>query len=315
MVDAAALALTKPGVRVVNVARGGIVDEQALADAIVSGRVGGAAVDVFAVEPTTDSPLFGLEQVVVTPHLGASTVEAQDKAGLAVASAVAAALAGDLVPSAVNLDLGPTLSEEARPQVELAEQLGATFAQWARGLPARLVVLAQGGAAAQSIRAVALGAMKGALQASSDELVTYVNAPLVAERHGMDVVQESTPHRGDHRSLIRITGEVAGQVRTVAGSVAEDRGPVLVDVDGYVLEFPINPHMLLLVNSDTPGVIGRVGTALGDAGVNIADMAVGRNRTGEAMMGLSLDQDPGNALVERLRRLDGVRTANAIHLA
>jgi D-3-phosphoglycerate dehydrogenase len=256
-----------------------------------------------------------LEQVVVTPHLGASTVEAQDKAGLAVASAVAAALAGDLVPSAVNLDLGPTLSEEARPQVELAEQLGATFAQWARGLPARLVVLAQGGAAAQSIRAVALGAMKGALQASSDELVTYVNAPLVAERHGMDVVQESTPHRGDHRSLIRITGEVAGQVRTVAGSVAEDRGPVLVDVDGYVLEFPINPHMLLLVNSDTPGVIGRVGTALGDAGVNIADMAVGRNRTGEAMMGLSLDQDPGNALVERLRRLDGVRTANAIHLA
>ncbi len=314
MVDAAALALTKPGVRVVNVARGGIVDEQALADAIVSGHVGGAAVDVFAVEPTTESPLFGLEQVVVTPHLGASTVEAQDKAGLAVASAVAAALAGDLVTSAVNLDLGPTLSDEARPQVELAEQLGATFAQWARGLPAQLVVLAQGGAAAQSIRAVALGAMKGALQASSDELITYVNAPLVAERRGMEVVQESTPHRGDHRSLIRITGEVDGQVRTVAGSVAEDRGPVLVDVDGYVLEFPINPHMLLLVNSDTPGVIGRVGTAVGDAGVNIADMAVGRNLTGEAMMGLSLDQDPGTALVEGLRRLEGVRAASSIHL-
>ncbi len=192
ILDAAALATTKPGVRIVNVARGGIVDEQALADAVASGHVAGAAVDVFAVEPTTDSPLFGLEQVVVTPHLGASTVEAQDKAGLAVASAVAAALEGGLVSTAVNLDIGPKLSDEARPHVELAEQLGAVFAQWAHGLPARFAVTAEGGAAAQSIRAVALGAMKGALQASSDEPVSYVNAPMVAERRGMQVVQEST---------------------------------------------------------------------------------------------------------------------------
>ncbi|MGI8823471.1 MAG: phosphoglycerate dehydrogenase [Acidimicrobiia bacterium] len=314
LIDAAALARTKPGVRIVNVARGGIVDEQALADAVVSGQVGGAAVDVFDVEPTTDSPLFGLEQVVVTPHLGASTVEAQDKAGLAVASAVATALEGGLVPSAVNLDLGPKLSDGARPHVEMAERLGRIFTQWSRGLPAQLAVLAQGGEAALSIRAVALGAMKGALQASSDELVTYVNAMMVAERRGMEVMQESTPHGGDHRSLIRISGEVDGHPRTVAGSVMDTRGPVLVDVDGYVLEFPISTHMLLLANADTPGVIGRVGTALGGAGINIDDMAVGRNRAGGAMMGLSIDREADPALMDELRRLEGVLTAASIRL-
>ncbi|MBA2338428.1 MAG: phosphoglycerate dehydrogenase [Acidimicrobiia bacterium] len=314
LIDAAALRLTKRGVRIVNVARGGIVDEQALADAIVSGHVGGAAVDVFAVEPTTDSPLFGLEHVVVTPHLGASTVEAQDKAGLAVASAVAAALAGGLVPSAVNLDLGPKLSDDARPHVELAERLGRLFAQWARGLPAQLVVLAQGREAAPSIRAVALGAMKGALQASSDELVTYVNATMVAERRGMVVLEEASPQRGEHRSLVRLSGEVGGEQRTVSGSVVGDRGDVLVDVDGYVLEFPLSTHMLLLANTDIPGVIGRVGTTLGDAAINIADMAVGRSASGGAMMGISVDQEPAAAVMDRLRRLDGVLKAASIRL-
>ena len=314
LIDAAALAGAKPGVRIVNVARGGLVDEAALAAAIADGRVGGAAVDVFAVEPTTDSPLFGLPGVVVTPHLGASTQEAQDKAGLSVAHAVLSALDGEMVPEAVNLDLGPPVSDEARPYVELAERLGHIFAAFSFGLPAELAVAAHGRDIADAIRAITLSAMRGALGAVSAEKVSFVNAPTLAARHGMAIREAAHSDAADYRSMVRLTGRVGDMDRTVAGSVMAHRGPVLVEVDGYEIEFPIAAHMLLIRNADTPGVIGRVGTALGDAGVNIADMAVGRGPDQGAMMGISVDEPPSDEVMAQIRALEGILAARSIRL-
>ncbi len=314
VIDAEVLARAKPGMRIVNVARGGLVDEEALAQAITGGRVAGAAFDVFAEEPTTESPLFGLPAVVVTPHLGASTQEAQDKAGLAVAQAMLGALDGEIVAEAVNLDLGPRVSDEARPYVELAQRLGRIFASFSYGLPAGLTVAAHGRDIADAIRAISLSAMKGALGVVTGHNVSYVNAPTLAARHGMEVHEEAHSDAVDYRSVVRLTGRVGGTDRTVAGSVMAHRGPVLVEVDGYEIEFPIAAHMLLIRNADTPGVIGRVGTALGDAGVNIADMAVGRGPDHGAMMGISVDEPPSDGLVGHLRGLDGILAARYIHL-
>lgn len=315
LIDGPTLAKAKQGLRIVNVARGGIVDEAALAAAITSGQIAGAAVDVFATEPTTESPLFALPQVVVTPHLGASTQEAQDKAGLSVAEAVVAALAGELVTSAVNLDLGGRVAEESRPYVELAERLGRIFAGFSFGLPSKLKVSARGADIAEAVRALALGAVKGALAEVSAGPVSYVNAPVLAARHGLQVIEEAQPEAADYRSLLRLTGSVKGKDRAVAGSVMAHRGPVLVEVDGYEIEFPIADHMLLVRNVDTPGVIGGVASTLGRATVNISDMAVGRGPDRSAsMMGISIDQPIDEELLATILGLDGVLAARYIRL-
>jgi D-3-phosphoglycerate dehydrogenase len=314
LVDAQALAHMKPTARLINVARGGIVNETALAAAVAAGTIAGAAVDVFAVEPTTDSPLFDHPEIVVTPHLGASTQEAQDKAGLAVAVAVLAALGGDLVPSAVNLDVGGGVAEDARPYVDLAERLGRIFAAFSFGLPGQLTIAATGRELADGIAAIGLGALKGALSQVSAEPVSYVNAPILAARRGVSVRHVTDEVAGDYRAALRLTGVVGDVERVIAGTVMAHRGPVLIEVDGYEIEFPIADHMVLLRNSDTPGVIGRVGTALGNAGVNISDMAVGRGPDGAAMMGMSVDQEVGEELLSALLDLDGVAAARYIRL-
>ncbi len=309
-----AIARMRPGVRIVNVARGGIVDEEALADAIRKGHVAGAAIDVFATEPITHSPLFDLPEVVVTPHLGASTQEAQDKAGLAVAEAVVAALEGELVPSAVNLSFQGRIGETAQPYVRLAEGLGQVFTSFSHALPGELLVSARGRDMEEALSAVALAATKGVLLEASDEPVSYVNAPVLAARHGMKVIEEALPEAADYRAVVRLSGTVQGVEREIAGAVMAHKGPVLVSVDGYEIEFPMTKHMLLVRNADTPGEIGRVGTALGDAGVNISDMAVGRGPGSGAMMGISMDQPIGAELVERIRNLAGVLAVRYIQL-
>ena len=309
LIDAEAFAAMKPGVRLINVARGGIVDEQALSDAVATGRVAGAAVDVFAVEPTTSSPLFELPQVVVTPHLGASTQEAQDKAGVSVAEAVAAALRGELVLSAVNVDLGPQVSDEIRPYLPLAEALGRIFTGFSRGLPSTLTVSALGRLAEWSTRPLTLATLKGALQAVSETPISYVNAPVVAEAHGISVDEHVIRESHDYQSMIRLTGIVNGKPRSVAGIHMERKGLVLAEVDDYEIELPITDHMLLIRNDDVPGVIGRVGTLLGDVRVNIADMVVGRHPGGAAMMGLALDGPLTEDALDALLKLDGVAAA------
>jgi D-3-phosphoglycerate dehydrogenase len=316
LIDADALAQMKPGVRIVNVARGGLVDEAALAAAVERGHVAGAGIDVFAEEPTTESPLFDLANVVVTPHLGASTQEAQDKAGVAVAEAVVEALKGELVLSAVNLDLGPSVSDEVRPFLPLAEQLGAVFVGFAKGLPAELTVCAQGRLAEDPVRPLALAAVKGALGMAQDEAVSYVNAPVIAAERGLAVVEEAQRELRDWQSALRLTGEVDGRLRTVSGTFMVKKGPVLTEVDGYEIEVPLTEHMLLLRNRDVPGVIGRVGTYLGSLAVNIANMVVGRSPEGEAaMMGLSLDQPMNDDAVFGLLAVEGILAARYIDLS
>ncbi|HSG80102.1 MAG TPA: phosphoglycerate dehydrogenase [Acidimicrobiia bacterium] len=301
----------KPGVRLVNASRGGIVDEEALIAALQDGRVAGAGLDVFASEPVTESPLFDMDQVVVTPHLGASTQEAQDKAGTDVAASVVESLAGELVTTAVNIDLGRDVPEDILPFLPLAERLGATFVSLAGGLPKRLTVHVEGRLAEFPSRPIALAALRGALQMVSDAPVSYVNAPLLAERHGVRVTEESTPDIDDYASLVRITGVVGGAESVVAGALVGRKGPVLVEALGHEVELPFSEHMLVLLNEDVPGVIGRVGTYLGDIEANIANMVVGRSRiTGEAaMMGLNLDRALSDAEIADFRVLEGVARA------
>jgi D-3-phosphoglycerate dehydrogenase / 2-oxoglutarate reductase len=309
------LARVKPGVRIVNTSRGGIIDEAALAEAILAGRVGGAALDVFEVEPLTDSPLFDLPQVVLTPHLGASTAEAQDKAGIDVAEAVAAALRGELVLSAVNVDLGREVSEDVRAFLPLAERLGRAFVGLAQGLPTHLQVRAEGRIASQGLRPLQLAVLKGALQAVSTEPVSFVNAPSLAEQRGILLELESSEDSVEYISSLRVSGTIGDREVSLSGTVAR-KGPMLVEIMGHEVELPFSPHVLIIRNSDTPGVIGRVGTYLGDERVNIANMVVGRSRTtGEAaMMGLNLDQPLGEEQLDGLRRLEGILEARYLEL-
>ena len=306
----------KDDVRIVNVARGGLVNEQDLADAVRDGRVGGAAIDVFDSEPSTDSPLIGVTGIVVTPHLGASTREAQDKAGIAVAEAVGAALGGELVLSAVNLDLGPDVSPELMPFVKLAENLGKIFAVFSGGLPDQLVVTSKGALADDPVKPIALAALKGALSVTRERLVSYVNAPIIARELGVSVVEEAQPEVSDYQSVVRISGTVAGRERTVAGTFMERKGAVLVGVDGYAIEVPLTDHMLLVRNDDVLGCIGRVGTYLADIGSNIADMVVGRAPDGSAaMMGIALDAAISEDETAGLISLDGIHAARYIDLS
>jgi D-3-phosphoglycerate dehydrogenase len=315
MINAKTLAGMRPGVRIVNASRGGIINEADLAEAIRSGRVAGAALDVFSTEPITDSPLFKLSQVVVTPHLGASTREAQDKAGIDVAEAVAAALRGELVLSAVNVDVGADVADEVRPFLPLAEQLGRVFVGVARGLPDRLTVRIEGRLAKFPVRPLRLAALKGALSAVSSVPVSYVNAPALAERHGISITEESSTESTEYVSLVRLNGTVGGRDVSLAGTIGR-RAPMLVEMFGYEVDLPLSQYMLVIKNADVPGLIGRVGTFLGEREVNIANMVVGRSSvTGEAaMMGIDIDQRLPPEVVDALRQLEGVEEAQFIQL-
>lgn len=300
------LAKCKPGVRLVNTSRGGIIDEDALAEAIRTGHVAGAALDVWATEPTTESPLFELQQVVATPHLGASTTEAQDKAGTDTARAVEAALRGELVPSAVNIDLGREVSEDVAAFLPLAERLGAAYVALAGGMADRVVLQVGGKLAGEELRPLRLALLKGALAHVSSTPVSYVNAPFIAEERGLSLDLEATDLSPDYVSMLRVwDGSIS-----LGGTISRDR-PIMVEILGHDVELPFSEHVLIVRNEDIPGMIGRVGTYLGDLGVNIANMVVGRSIvTGQAaMMGLNVDQPLSEGQVEGLRSLAGIEVA------
>ncbi len=317
LIDAEALAAAKPGVRIVNTSRGGIVDEAALADAVRSGRVAGAALDVFATEPPEGSPLFELPEVVLTPHLGASTVEAQDKAGTDVAASVAAALRGELVPNAVNLDLGHEIPDELIPFLPVAEHLAAVFVVLAQGLPEELSVRVEGRLAESNCKPLSLAVLKSALSRVSAEHVTYVNALALAGAHGISLVEEYTSMVSDYVSVIRLSGVVGGEVYEVSGTLVGRKGPALVGALDHEIELPLSANTVLLLNKDVPGVIGRVGTYLGELGVNIGNMVVGRSHhTGAAAaMGLNVDRPLLEEEVEGLRQVAGIAKAWFVDLS
>jgi len=309
------LAHAKPGLRIVNTARGGIVDEAALADAVADGRVGGAALDVFSVEPTTESPLFGLDSVVVTPHLGASTTEAQDKAGQTIADQVVLALRGEFVPFAVNV-AATEASETVRPFLPLAERLGRLFCALAGGTVEQLEVAYEGEIAAYDCRILTLGVLKGMLGAVVDEPVTFVNAPQLAEERGLDVRETTSSSALDYVNLLTLRGRAADHDVHVAGTLFGKReAPRIVGIYDHLVDLPPSRHMLVVRNADVPGMIGAVGTLLGQAGVNIADMDVGTGPGGDAaLMVLATSEPVSDAVIENLRAVDGVIDARSIEL-
>lgn len=288
-----ALAKVKPSVRIVNAARGGVVDEEALADALRDGRVAGAGIDVFAKEPTTSSRLFEFEQVVVTPHLGASTDEAQEKAGIAVARSVRLALSGELVPDAVNVD-GAVVAEEVRPGIPLVENLGRVFTAIAGRVPAQLDVDVRGELVAEGydVSVWKLAALKGLFIDIVEDPVTFVNAPVLAEARGCAVRLITDPMSNDFRNETTLRGTMAdGTVVSVGGTLTGPRMiPKLISINGFALESLLTDHMATYLYEDRPGIIGAIGSILGAAGINIAGMQVSRDDTsGKARVVLNLD--------------------------
>jgi len=309
LVGAELLAKAKPGLRLINTARGGIVDEDALADAIRSGRVQGAGLDVFAKEPATESPLFELPSVVVSPHLGASTAEAQDKAGVTIAEQVLLALAGDFVPFAVNVAAGD-VSETVRPFMGLAEQLGRIFSCLNDGLPDVVDIEYQGGLAGAGTGILTLSVLKGVFAAGTTEPVSYVNAPQLAAERGLEVRETSTATAHDYVNLITVRGGDHAVAGTLTGPRTEPR---LVMMDDHTVEVPPAPHMVVVRNDDRAGMIGAVGTVLGDAGVSISSMAVGPSASSNtALMILSTDRPVPEDALERLRGSAGISDVHTV---
>jgi D-3-phosphoglycerate dehydrogenase / 2-oxoglutarate reductase len=306
----------KPSVRIVNAARGGIVDEGALAAALTEGRVAGAALDVYASEPCTDSPLFALPGVVVTPHLGASTHEAQEKAGVAVARSVQLALSGEFVPDAVNVQ-GGTVDEMIRPGLPLAEKLGRIFTAVAGGIAARIEVEIRGEIAGLDVSVLQLAALKGVFADIVEEAVTYVNAPLLAADRGVEVSLATDKESPDWRNLITLRGTLPdGQVVSVGGTLTGQRQvEKLVEVNGFDMEISPAEHMVFFTYSDRPGVVGVVGQILGAQGINIAGMQVCRDaRGGHALIVLTVDSALPPPMLDEITTSIGAVVGRAVDL-
>jgi D-3-phosphoglycerate dehydrogenase len=299
------------GVRLINAARGELVDEDALLQALRSGKVAAAALDVFSAEPYS-GPLLELDNVVVTPHLAASTEEAQDRAGVIVAEQVAAALDGALVTNAVNIPAIRAEDMEALgPYVPLAAKLGRLAMELAGGRADQISLAYYGSLSGYDTRLLTVAALNGAFQGRSETLVNYVNAPLIAAERGIEVREERRRASRDFTNLVRVSVRSNGdEVRVAGTTIGKDNRHWLVSALGFELEMELAPLLVFFRYDDLPGVIGRVGTLFGAAGVNIANMAVSRtNRGGKALMALSVDSPPPQELVDGARRegFDDVR--------
>jgi D-3-phosphoglycerate dehydrogenase / 2-oxoglutarate reductase len=298
-IGTAAIGKMRDGVRIVNAARGELVDEDALIAALESGKVAGAAIDVFVQEPYS-GPLLSAPNIVVTPHLAASTEEAQDRAGVIVAEQVVAALEGGLVTNAVNIPtVGAEDLEVLGPYIPLAAELGRFAMELTGGDVRKLQIEVYGELADYDTRLLTVAALNGAFQGYTDQPVNYVNAPLVASDRGIEVIEEKRRSSRDFRNLVAVSADDA---RVAGTTIGNDDRHWLVSALGFELEIELAPRMVLLRYDDVPGVIGRVGTLFGEAGVNIANMAVSRNREGDkALMAFSIDSEAPADLVARLR--------------
>jgi D-3-phosphoglycerate dehydrogenase / 2-oxoglutarate reductase len=296
------LVKAKPSLRIVNVARGGIVHEQDLADCLNDGIIAGAALDVFSAEPMTESPLFSIPSVVVTPHLGASTREAQDKAGDTIATMIELALAGDFVPFAVNVNAAEA-NETIRPFLPLAERLGSLFESLAGGTPDVLEVCVEGEIAGYDTRILELAVLKGFFGSITDDPVTYVNAPQLAKDHGLEVREVSCATSADYVNLLTVSGGGHKISGTLSGPKAGQR---VTNIDGVPFDVPPADNMVVITNDDRPGVIGTVGTLLGHAEVNIADMDVSRADDDKAVMLIAPTKPVPAPVLDELRAAPGI---------
>ncbi|WP_336658627.1 phosphoglycerate dehydrogenase [Leucobacter sp. USHLN153] len=316
MIGAEQLRAMKPTAYVVNVARGGLIDEEALAEALQNGEIAGAALDVFMSEPPADTRLTGLPNVNVTPHLGASTDEAQEKAGVSVAKSVRLALAGDLVPDAVNV-AGGAIDEYVRPGLPLTEKLGQVFAGLAGGAIASLDIEVHGELAEHKVEALRLAALKGVFSKIVSEPVSYVNAPLLAEQRDIEVRFSVDSVSESYRNVITLRGALSdGSQISVSGTLT---GPKqiekIVEINGYEVELPIPEHLIVFSYVDRPGIVATFGGVLGDAGVNIAGLQIARDeKQGTALSVLSVDSPVADTVINSLREAIGADQLHTIDI-
>ena len=309
--DAKQFSKFKPGARLVNAARGGVIVEADLVAALDNGQLAGAALDVFDTEPKSESPLFGRPEVVVTPHLGASTHEAQDRASITIAEQVALALDGDFVPFAVNI-AAQEASDALRPYLGIGEQLGTFLAGLVSAVPDDIEVRTAGEISGYDRRILVLSVLRGLLRDSVNGPVTFVNAFEHAERMGVLVRDVGSLDAGEFRNLV----EVRGGGHSVAGTlVRSGNEPRIVMIDDHSVEVPFANYMLVIRNDDRPGMIGIVGTILGRAEVNISFMGLGRDRSGDhALMALAADAGIAEDVLETLNAEPGIRSVSLVRL-
>jgi D-3-phosphoglycerate dehydrogenase len=316
LIGVEALKKVKPSVRIINAARGGVLDEDALYTALVEGRVGGAGLDVFATEPCTDSPLFVLDNVVATPHLGASTDEAQERAGIAVAVSVRKALAGELVPDAINVK-GGAIHEDIRPSLPLVEKMAQIATILAGELPTSLDLQVRGDISGHDCSVLATSVLKGALVAIGAESVTYVNAPGLAAERSITSSVTTDPESPEYRSMISLHAAFSDGRRVVVDGTLMGIRKVekIIKIDGFDLDLPPSEHLLILRYTDRPGIVGIVGNLLGKSGVNIAGMQVARSAAGgEALMAITVDSAISPEIVATVEKEIGAVSVRSVTL-
>jgi D-3-phosphoglycerate dehydrogenase len=316
LIGVEALKKVKKEVRIINAARGGVLDEAALYDAITEGRVAGAGLDVYVTEPCTDSPLFQLDQVVATPHLGASTDEAQERAGIAVAVSVRKALAGELVPDAVNVK-GGAIHDEIRPSLPLVEKMAQIATAIAGETPVSMDITVKGDISGHDSSILAISALKGALVASGCEDVTYVNAPGLAAERGVTSSVTTTPESHEYRSMISLHAALSnGKSIKIDGTLMGIRKvEKIIAIDNFDLDLPPTDNLLFLRYADKPGVVGTVGNALGSSKINIAGMQVARESAGgSALMAITVDSPVSDAVAETVKKETGAELVRSVTL-
>jgi D-3-phosphoglycerate dehydrogenase len=303
MISDAQLALMKPTSFIVNVARGGLIDEDALHRALSAGTIAGAGIDVFVNEPPTDSPLLGLPNIIVTPHLGASTDEAQEKAGVSVAKSVRLALSGELVPDAVNV-AGGVIDPYVRPGIPLVEKLGQVFSGLAKSPLTSVDVVVRGELVDYDVSVLRLAALKGIFTNVVSESVSYVNAPLLAEQRGVTVRLLTDPVSEEYRNVITLVGALSdGSQISVSGTLTGTKQiEKIVEINGYDVEVPFAEHLIVMTYEDRPGIVAIYGKEFGDAAINIAGMQIARHVAGgKALAVLTVDSPAPDGMLESLR--------------
>ena len=313
LIDAAALEKCKTGVRIINCARGGIVDEKALKDGLESGKVAGAALDVFVEEPARDNPLFALENVVATPHLGAATEEAQENVALQVAEQMSDYLLTGAITNALNM---PSISAEDAPRLQpymaLACQLGAFAGQVTESAIKAITMEFEGHVAKLNVKPLVQAALAEVMKPFS-EAVNMVNAPVFARERGIDVSEVIHDRPGDYQTLIRLTLTTERFTRSVSGTLFGGKLPRLVNIKGIAIEAELSPNMLYITNHDKPGLIGGIGSILGDAGVNIATFHLGRaDAGGDAIALISIDEALTPDLLTKLQELPQIKQIKSL---
>ena len=313
IISADAIAKMKKGARIINCARGGLIDEKALKASLDSGQIAGAALDVFEEEPAKENILFGNEKVVATPHLGASTSEAQENVALQVAEQISDYLLTGAITNALNMpSISASEAQKVRPWISLAEKLGAFAGQLTETSIQAVEILYEGVAADLNMRALTQAALAGLLKPALPD-VNMVNAPIVAKERGIKVSETRRPRQGIYEGYIKLTIHIEGSSRRVAGTVFSDGRPRLIQVKDINLDAEFAPHMIYVVNEDKPGFIGRFGTLLGDSKVNIASFALGRSAPGEdAIALLEVDGTVDDKVLAAIRKLPLVKMAKAL---